>query len=88
MYKLRQILLRARKAKRMTQRQAAACAHVSLKTVTNVETGMVIPNTTTLYKLSVVYGLDLSQLQKIALQEEIERIGSKSGSLPIAGAAR
>lgn len=88
MYKLRQILLRARKAKRMTQRQAAACAHVSLKTVTNVETGMVIPNTTTLYKLSVVYGLDLSQLQKIALQEEIERIDSKSGSLPIAGAAR
>lgn len=87
MYELRQKLLRARKAKRMTQRQAAACAHVSLKTVTNIETGVVIPNATTLYKLSVAYGLDLSELQGIALQEEIERTTSKNGRLPIVEAA-
>ena len=87
MYKLRQMLLRVRKAKRMTQRQAAACAHISLKTVTNIETGVVIPNVTTLYKLSVAYDLDLSDLQEIALKEEIERMASKSGHLPIAEAA-
>lgn len=67
------MMMEARKKVLLTQRQAASRAGLSLRTLTNLETGAVEPDIVTLYKLSAVYGLDFEQVQKVAFQDVIER---------------
>lgn len=71
MGKIGLVMVEARKKSCLTQRQVASKAGISLRTLTNLETGAVKPGLVTLYKLSIVYDLDLGDVQRIALEDAV-----------------
>ena len=66
-------MMEARKSCRMTQKQAASRSGLSLRTLTNLETGAVESNIATLYRLSIIYGLDFDLVQKTLASDLAER---------------